>query len=70
MKRRMMIEVQGRSGSYVFAFTGDDSNLEEWRADGLEVNVIEHVIPYWVAELGLVKPYAKLQDLWRLVKLW
>jgi hypothetical protein len=35
----------------------------DWRADGLEVEEILNVIPVWIVDLGLVRPWCFLQDL-------
>lgn len=59
----MFINVRGRKHEWSIKFYGDPAHLEEWRADGLEVNVIENTIPMLVADLGLVRPWVFLQDL-------
>lgn len=68
MDDRVLLTVRGRSGAhYSFVCDADKAHMEEWRADGLDVAEVGNVIPHWVAELGLVRPWCRLQDLWRLV---
>jgi hypothetical protein len=65
VKRPMFVEVQGKSGTYVFPFKGDPANVADWRADGLTVQVIEYTVPYWVVDIGLMRPWCALQKAWR-----
>lgn len=51
-----------------FSFTTlvDPKYVEEWRAEGIEINELLNVIPEWVVDLGLMRPYIFFQDLLRL----
>ena len=60
--KRLSIVVRGREKRWSFQFLGDPKHLAEWRADGLEVYEVVHVIPAWVASLGLVRPWCFLQS--------
>lgn len=62
-KKLMFVDVQGKSHKWMFEFYGDPQYLEEWRADGLTVEVIENIIPAWVVDFGLARPWVFLQDL-------
>jgi hypothetical protein len=70
MKKNLFVEVQGRTGSYVFLFKGDAGQIDKWRADGLTVGVIEGSVPEWVVSLGLAQPWLWVQKLWGLARLW
>jgi hypothetical protein len=63
MKKLLGVNVRGKHKTWGFAFMGDPQFLKEWQADGLDVFEIENVIPEWVADLGLVRPWCFLQDL-------
>lgn len=65
-KKLMMVNVRGVSKKWGFAFYGDPQYLKEWQADGVDVFLAENVIPAWVADLGLVRPWCFLQDLFNL----
>lgn len=58
------LEVKGRHKTWGFAFYADPKLIAEWRADGLEVDVIENVIPEWIADLGLARAWCFIQDMW------
>lgn len=64
------INVKGKTKTWGFAFMQDPKLIEEWRADGLDVFEIEAVIPAWVADLGLVRPWCFLQDLFNFRNPW
>lgn len=70
MKRRMFVEVQGKSGAWVFRFDGDPAFLDEWAADGLKVGVVEYTIPAWVVEFRLQRPWCAIQRAWQFLRLW
>lgn len=61
--KRMAIEVSGSERRWLFTFDGDPKHLDEWRADGLEIIVIENTVPAWVATIGLAGPWCFLQDI-------
>jgi hypothetical protein len=69
MKIDMIVMVDGKRESYVFRFKGDPASLEEWRADGLKVYVLERSIPAWVVDLGLTSLWCRLQDVWKTIRL-
>jgi hypothetical protein len=62
----MCINVRGLSKKWGFTFYGDPQHVNGWQDDGLDVYVVENVIPAWVASLGLVKPWCFLQDVFNL----
>lgn len=51
-------------------FEGDPAHLPDWRADGLEVYEVCNVVPVWVQRLGLTRPWCRVQDAWRWLRLW
>lgn len=59
----LMIKVAGNDRTYWFDFYGDPKHLEGWRADGLEINEVCNVIPELVVQIGLLRPWLFLQDL-------
>ncbi len=63
MKRLMEVEVQGKRCKWGFVFEGDTKHLADWRADGLVVDEVLNIIPDWVVNLGMVRPWCFAQDL-------
>jgi len=63
MKQLMLLEVRGRTKPWDFIVEGDSDYLEEWREDGLDINPLVNVIPEWVVDIGLLRPWCFFQDL-------
>lgn len=61
-KKLLSLTVRGKEKRYGFEFYGDPKYLEEWRADGLDVDEVVNTIPTWVVRVGLAKPWCFLQD--------
>lgn len=59
----MSIEVHGSNDKWSFQFYGDTVHLDDWRNDGLNIDIIENVIPSWIVYFGLANVYVMLQDL-------
>lgn len=62
----LMLSVRGKSKNWSFSFYGDPQFLEEWRADGLEIFEVSNVVPAWIAECGLTRPWCFVQDIFNL----
>lgn len=66
MKESMSLRVRGKQHEWCFTIKGDPQFLEEWRADGLEVELVYASIPAWMVSIPLLPAvYVKLQ---RIVK--
>lgn len=71
MKRRMCINVTTKTGRvFGFPFEGDPKFLEEWRAEGLDIDEILNTIPECVVACGLKRPWVFAQDAWQWLRLW
>lgn len=71
MNQRFAITVRGKSGAiYSFPFEGDPKYLDEWREEGFEIDEVLNTIPVWAVNLGLLRPWIAVQDLWRWIRLW
>jgi hypothetical protein len=69
-KKLMSITVNGKEHTWSFNFYADPQYLDKWQADGLDIVQIENVIPMWVWEAGLTKPYCWLQDIFNFKWPW
>ncbi len=71
MKRRLSINVRGKSGAmFGFQFYGDPKYLDEWRAEGFEIDEVLNTVPVWAARLGLARIWCRAQDAWQWLRLW
>lgn len=69
-RKLLVIHTRGRSKSWSFEFMGDPKYIEEWNADGLEVREVVNTIPAWIVDLGLVRPWCFLQDVFNFKNPW
>ena len=58
----LVVTVRGSRFKWSFQFYGDPRNIPEWDADGLEVYEVVNIIPAWVVNLGLIKPWWFFQN--------
>ena len=63
MKQLMTLVVRGKTTEYEFTVEGYSEHLEEWRAEGLDINPLVNVIPQLAVELGLLGVWCFFQDL-------
>lgn len=49
---------------------GDPQYIPEWTADGLLIDEVVNTVPVWIADLGLVRPWCCLQDLFHFKNPW
>ena len=62
-KRLYSITVKGDKHLWGFNCWLDPQYLDEWLEDGLEITEIHNTIPMWVVEMGMMKPWCFMQDL-------
>lgn len=63
--KMFLITVRGKQHEWCFEFAQDEQFWQEWLDDGLDVKMIQNIIPEWVVDLGLTKAWCFFQDLWR-----
>jgi hypothetical protein len=62
-KKLFELHVRGERRGWGFDVLADPRHVEDWRADGLEVNEVCNTGPMWVADYGLARVWCFLQDL-------
>lgn len=50
--KRYALTVRGSRKTWSFTLNADLAHVEDWRADGLEVDELVYSIPAWVVDLG------------------
>ena len=63
MKTRLSISVKGNNHRWSFRIDADPKYLEEWRADGLEIDEVYNSIPEFIVNLGLTRIWCFFEDL-------
>lgn len=70
-KKMCIVHVTAKDGrTFGFDTLVDTRYLDEWREAGIEIYILENSIPEWVADLGLVRIWCFLQDVWNLRNPW
>lgn len=70
MKKHYCVTVRGAHSTWGFPITAEPEHVEDWRADGLEVDEIVNSIPEWAQRLGLTHTWFMVQDFWQWMRLW
>lgn len=60
--KKYLIEVRGRRATWSIDFCASKAQIEDLRADGVEVYEVINTVPLWVADLGLTKVWCFLED--------
>ena len=68
--KRLIVFVRGEQKSWSFEFFGDPAHIEDWRKDGLDVWTVENTVPVWVANIGAVRLWCVLQDIFNFRNPW
>lgn len=60
--KRYSLTVHGKRSTWNFDVEVDPKYIEEWRADGIEIDESLGTIPLWVVDIGLARPWWFIQD--------
>jgi len=64
MKKELYaLTIEGNNKTWSFHVEGTEEYQRQWRADGLEVDKIMNIIPEWIVDFGLLKPFCWIQNL-------
>lgn len=61
-KKLLSVTVQGKEKTWTFNFYEDPKYIKDWRNDGLVIDEMLNIIPVWVVNCGLLKPWIFIQD--------
>lgn len=64
MKKLHSLVVKGKHETWSFGVFVDPKYLDQWREDGLEIDEIINTVPEYIVDLGLMRFWFFLQDLW------
>jgi len=67
----LSITVNAKDGrKFSFDFYGDTKYLQEWRDAGLQIDEVVNTIPEWVVDMGLLRPWCFMQDVFNFKNPW
>lgn len=61
---RCVVDVRGKQSEWGIPCDLSRDAINAMRDDGLHIIIPENIIPGWVADIGLARPWCFLQDLW------
>lgn len=61
---RCTVDVRGKQSEWGIPADLSREAIDAMRADGVNIIIPENIIPLWVVEAGLVRPWCFFQDLW------
>jgi hypothetical protein len=70
MKHLVIVEVRGKTHEWGVTTRANDSQIADWRADGLSVIVVENTVPAWAFDFGLGRIWVVVQDIYMLRNPW
>ena len=62
-KKLYSITVTGDTKTYSFDTYVDPRYIDEYRAEGIDIDEIVNTIPQWVVDIGMLKPWVFMQDI-------
>ncbi|HEU4342164.1 MAG TPA: hypothetical protein VFU31_11385 [Candidatus Binatia bacterium] len=62
------IEVRGKSSRWVVNWHAPQEQIDAMREDGIEVGIVQYIIPAWVVDLGYgpTRVWCFFSDVWNL----
>lgn len=71
MKKLHTLTVIDRQGiEFCFQVNVDPKYVPEWQARGIEIYPLHNVIPEWVVNIGMTKPWCFMQDIFNFKNPW
>lgn len=61
-----IIELRGKTGEWLVTSDMSRAQIDAMREDGIEVGIVENMAPEWIVDIGLLKPWCFVQDVWNL----
>jgi len=58
------VETRGKYKTWAINWYCDPKDVDAMREDGIEIFEIVNIVPGWIVDLGLMRPYIFIQDLW------
>lgn len=60
------LSIKGKDFNWAVTADMPEHQIEAMRSDGVDVGLLQNTAPVWVVDLGLMRPWFFLQDLWNL----
>lgn len=62
LKRRVTLSVRGKAHEWAIDCDMKQDQIDAMTADGIEVGIVHHSVPMWAVDLGLLRPWCFVQN--------
>lgn len=62
MKKQVITSVRGRTSEWCITWDASQEQIDDMRADGLEVHELRNSVPAWAVDFGLTRVWCFAQD--------
>lgn len=59
-----VLNMRGKQHEWGLTVPMKQGQIDAMREDGIEVGILENVVPAWIAEACLARPWCFFQDIW------
>lgn len=67
---RCIVDVRGQRSEWGIPADLSREAIESMREDGVNIIVPENTIPAWIVDIGMIRPWCFLQDVWSFKNPW
>lgn len=64
LKQRVELAVRGRTSEWAVHCDMSREQIDAMVADGIDVGILHHSVPMWAVDMGLLRPWCFVQDVW------
>lgn len=61
---KTIIHMQGDTSLWGVQSDMTQEQIDAMRDDGIDVGIVGNVVPEWIVNVGLMRPYCFIQDCW------
>ena len=62
MKQRVELVMRGNSSEWAVSCDMSSAQIDAMVADGIEIGIVHHSVPMWAVDIGLLRPWCFVQD--------
>ena len=62
MKQRVELVMRGKSSEWAVSCDMSRGQIDAMVADGIEIGIVHHSVPMWAVDVGLLRPWCFVQD--------
>lgn len=61
-----VLNIRGKRSEWGITTPLPQATIDAMVEDDIEVGILENVVPFWINEAGLARPWCFFQDIWSL----